>query len=168
MKVTNGAKEREGVVRDAFEDALMKRLVAIRITEGGTKIARSHVHVFVPGEIYGGKLGSLLCKKGYKEWQTFNTNTLRFDVCPKCAKKLAQVIAYLASRHHTDKLLAIAAGSFKIPSFSDQEIDAALRATAIVEYEKQAAKKAPKPQLSVFDMEEIKKSVQRTELCPTP
>lgn len=96
-----------------FERAFFPELKFIGIISGSTEKARSYSHIFVPGHIYGGKMGMTLCRRPWIEQHTYQRGETMRDLCPQCAKKLRRM-AIVATTMAGHDLTEIASGTMDI------------------------------------------------------
>lgn len=141
-----------------YKRLIMKQFVTCKIVSGGTKKAREYSHLFIHGNFYGGKLGTMLCRKGFKQWQLFGAAETILDLCPQCKARLSNMAKILANQR-TKEIYAVAGGDMPESLTRKEILDLLI---ALREYEK------PKPvvkqeQTTMFDAEEVKQPVRKTE-----
>lgn len=138
---------------------LMLRLQFKGITKGASKVKRMYTHVFVRGEIYGGKLGTFLCKAGWHDSHVYEAGSTMLDLCPTCKKRL-RIMAEIAANSRPSELFGVAGGSFA-KDLTDKEIDNCLREMS----KRERVKKVKFEQEGMFDNQEVTRTITRTPLC---
>jgi hypothetical protein len=141
---------------------LVERLEFVRILEGATKKKRAFSHIFVPGALYGGHLGKMLCYTGWKNKVVYGASEIKLDLCPICQKRLRALTIILTNLRARD--LFLVSGGAEVTGFGDKEIKLALREMWQQE-RKQITKAAP---LSLFEESALKQPIRRTALCQVP
>ena len=149
-----------------YKKLFIETLNVIRILEGGTPKARTYTHVFVHGDFYGGKLGSLLCKKGYKQKSIYNAHESTMDLCKKCDEnltKMAQILIASRARELYD-----VAGNVKAQPPTPKEVLFCLIKLRELEMIKPLPKMVKQTLFSPDEMEDTKKPVKKTEAAWFP
>lgn len=97
------------VIQDTMK-ALMRHLRYVRITKGGSEKSRNYAHVFVPGALYGGKRGTMLCKRPWWQTHVYKSTELLSELCPQCQDRLRK-LASIAAGAHPQRLFDAASGA---------------------------------------------------------
>lgn len=147
-----------------YKKLIIGVFVAIRIQSGGTKKAREYSHLFVQGHHYGGKLGRLLCNKGFKEKQAVGAADLERDLCPKCRDQLTKLGRILIDMRQRE--LFLVKGGEKPASLTPKEILDILIALRTSNMPQE--KPTPYVKEALFDDTDLNQPVRMTSLCPMP
>ena len=141
----------------AIERAFQPELKYIRIVKGGKEKAREFTHIFVPGPIYGGKMGMLLCRRAWSTFTTYEVGDTRQDVCEQCAEKLRKMAIIIADLFPQD-LFGIAGGAIVKPITPEDIL------TVLKEYnDRQKREKILAETVPMFAANEIEVAVERTQ-----
>jgi hypothetical protein len=157
------SKLKELQVLWAYEQLFIKAFQPIKITEGGTKKSRIYSHLFIHGNYYGGKLGSLLCKKYFKTSHVYQTGETRLDFCKQCNEKL-DMLAHAIIELRISELFGVSCGETPAPLTPDEVLKCLIR---LREMEKKAKAEKQYP-MEMFSAEETNVHVTRTSLAYFP
>jgi len=149
-----------------YKKLFIETLSVIRILEGGTPKARTYTHVFVHGDFYGGKLGSLLCKRGYKQKSIYKAHDSAMDLCKKCDDNLTKMAQILIASRASE--LYTVAGNGKAEPPTAKEVLFCLIKLRELEMAKPAPKMLKEPLFSPAEMEDAKNPVKKTEAAWFP
>ena len=137
----------------------MKKLKYVGITQGATEKARSYSHVFIEGSLYGGKIGTMLCRKPWKSQHVYQKGEVMRDLCPMCKDRL-ELMAKLIANHRPSELFLAASDKDAIAPVTTEDI-----AWVLTELRKaEETSQSEYTSTMLFADEEVAVKVKRTEL----
>lgn len=149
-------------IENAFLASKGGQLKVVGILQGSTEKARSYSHIFVPGELYGGKLGSMLCRRPWINFHVYGKSEVKSELCKQCQEKLRKM-AIIAADMMPQELFEIAGGAGVAP-ISAEDVGLVLK-----EYARRERRRKIKPEyVPMFDDAETKVAVRKTSLWTPP
>lgn len=97
------------------------------ITGGSTLKRRSKSHIYIPGVVYGGALGTMLCKTPWRNMHKSRTHESTMSLCEDCAKKLKALARFVMDGERAKELFVVAGGRQAILPITQEEALAALK-----------------------------------------